>query len=140
MNLVVLKGNLTKDIELKYTPNGTAIGKSSIAITDGFGDNQKTFFFDLTFWGKTAEMVNQYFNKGSQILINGRLAQDTWTAQDGTSRSKVHVIVERVEFCGKKNKGDVGSTNTTSTTSPAQTNQVDSQVPAVDIDEEEVPF
>jgi len=89
MNIIILKGNLTKDIELRYTPSGLAVGKSSIAITDGFGDKQKTFFFDLTFFGKTAEMVNQHFRKGSQILIHGKLAQETWTDnQTGQKRNK----------------------------------------------------
>ena len=90
MNILILKGNLSKDIELRYTPSGVAVGKSSIAITDGYGDKQKTFFFELTFFGKTAEMVKQHFHKGSQILVNGKLVQETWMdSQTGQNRSKV---------------------------------------------------
>jgi len=102
MNIVILKGNLTRNIELSYTPTGTAVGKSSIAINDGYGDKQRTFFFDLIFFGRGAEMVNQHFHKGSQILIHGKLVQDTWVDNNGNKKQKVNVVVERVEFCGTK--------------------------------------
>ena len=146
MNIVILKGNLTKEIELKYTPSGTAVAKSSIAITDGFGDKQKTNFFELTFWGKTAEMVNQYFRKGSQILINGRLQQETWTDQQGQKKSKISVIVEKVEFCGSKSSN--GEANNYQNQGnyqqpqPQQSNnyQTNAPAPEIDIDEENIPF
>ena len=145
MNIVVLKGNLTKDIELRYTPQGTAVGKSSIAITDGYGENQKSFFFDLTFWGKTAEMVNQHFKKGSQILINGRLQQDTWTDQQGQKRQKVSVVVEKVEFCGSKSNNQTNNYQNQGNyqqLQPQQSNnyQANQNIPSVDIDEEDIPF
>ena len=142
MNIVVLKGNLTKNIELRYTPQGTAVGKSSIAITDGYGDSQKTYFFDLTFWGKTAEMVNQHFQKGSQILINGRLQQETWTNQQEQKKQKISVIVEKVEFCG--NKSNNNQTNNYQNqgnyrqNTPQQSNNY--QANKYDLDEEDIPF
>jgi single-strand DNA-binding protein len=147
MNVVVLKGNLTKDIELKYTPGGIAVGKTSIAIADGYGDKQKTFFFNLTFFGKTAEMVNQHFHKGSQILIKGKLQQDTWVDNNGYKKQAVGVIVENVEFCGSKNNqtsnGEANKAqnygNDTAKT-PNQSSNGEANLPSVDIDEDEIPF
>lgn len=131
MNLVVLKGNLTKDIELKYTPNGTALAKTSIAISDGYGDNKKTYFFNLTFFGKTAEMVNQYLHKGSSILVRGKLVQETWTDNMGNKKQNVSVIVENVEFCEKKASQTNQPQQTYNQTPPQQNNN---------IDEESIPF
>ncbi len=111
MNKVILLGNLTRDIEVKYSQNGTAVGKSSIAVNRRFkGQNgefkDETMFIELTFWGRTAEIANQYFRKGSKILIDGRLVQDNWTAQDGSKKSKHSISVENIDFVDSKNSNN----------------------------------
>ena len=82
-NKVVLVGNLTRDIELRYTTSGVAIGNSSIAVTRKITSNgerrDETSFIDISFFGKSAEIANQYLNKGSKLLIEGRLKFDQWT-------------------------------------------------------------
>ena len=142
MNLVVLKGNLTKDVELRYSPSGTAVGKSSIAISDGYKDKQNTYFFNLTFFGKTAEMANQYLYKGSQVLVKGKLVQESWTDNMGNKKQNVSITVENMEFCGTKNQNQ-----TQNNPQPAQyqqpqrnTPQPQQNIPTVDIDEDEIPF
>ena len=76
-NRVVLVGNLTRDIELRYTTAGAAIGNSAIAVTRKFNVNgekrEETCFIDITFFGKQAEIANQYLSKGSKLLVEGRL-------------------------------------------------------------------
>lgn len=111
MNIVILKGNLTRDPELRYTPKGTAIAQCGIAINrvwtdDGGNKHEEVDFFDLNFWGRTAETVGQYFRKGKPILVQGKLKLDQWDdKQTGQKKSKVKVVCDRFEFCG----GDMSS-------------------------------
>ena len=106
-NKVVIVGNLTRDIELRYTPSGAAIGKSAIAATHKFTINGEkkddTCFIDISFFGKGAEIANQYLRKGSKLLIEGRLKFEQWTDQNGQNRSKHSITVESMEMLGDAN-------------------------------------
>ena len=103
-NRIVLVGNLTKDIELRYTQGGAAIGSCGIAVTRKFNSNgekrEETCFIDITFFGKQAEIANQYLGKGSKLLIEGRLKFDQWTDNNGQNRSRHTVAVENMEMLG----------------------------------------
>lgn len=104
-NKVVLVGNLTRDIELRYFQNGTAIGKTGIAVSRKFnaGNGEKgeeTCFIDLIFFGKTAEIANQYLSKGSKILVEGRLKFEQWIDNNGQNRSKHTISVDSMEMLG----------------------------------------
>ena len=111
-NKIVLVGNLTKDIDLRYTQGGAAIGSSSIAVTRKYTLNgekkEETCFIDLTFFGKQAEVSNQYLQKGSKLLVEGRLKFDQWQDSNGQNRSKHSVAVEVMEMLGdaKQNNQD----------------------------------
>ncbi|AJC84872.1 single-stranded DNA-binding protein [Campylobacter peloridis] len=104
-NKVVLVGNLTRDIEMRYAPSGSAIGSSAIAVTRKFSTNmgekrEETCFIDISFFGRTAEIANQYLGKGSKVLIEGRLRFEQWSDQNGQNRSKHSVQVENLEMLG----------------------------------------
>lgn len=103
-NRIVLVGNLTKPIELRYTQNGAAIGSTGIAVTRKYTLNgekrEETCFIDITFFGKQAETANQYLGKGSKLLIEGRLKFDQWQDNNGQNRSKHTVAVENMEMLG----------------------------------------
>lgn len=104
-NKVVLVGNLTRDIELRYSTSGSAIGNSAIAVTRKFNTQsgekkEETCFVDISFFGRTAEIANQYLSKGSKILVEGRLKLDQWTDNNGTNRSKHSIVVENMEMLG----------------------------------------
>lgn len=103
-NRIVLVGNLTRDIELRYTQSGAAIGGSGIAVTRKFSVNgekrEETCFIDITFFGKQAEIANQYLGKGSKLLVEGRLKFDQWTDNNGQNRSKHSIAVESMEMLG----------------------------------------
>ena len=103
-NRIVLVGNLTRDIELRYTQGGAAIGSSGIAVTRKYTLNgekrEETCFIDITFFGKQAEIANQYLNKGSKLLVEGRLKFDQWTDNNGQNRSKHSIVVESMEMLG----------------------------------------
>lgn len=108
-NKVILMGNLTRDPELKHLTN-TAVCNIGIAVNRKFkkADGEKveeTTFVDCKAWGKTGEIIAQYFGKGQAILVEGRLNLEQWQDKDGGNRSKLVVIVESFEFCGGKGEG-----------------------------------
>ena len=111
-NKIVLVGHLTRDIELRYTQSGAAIGSSGIAITRKFSVNgekrEETCFIDLTFFGKQAEVSNQYLQKGSKLLVEGRLKFDQWQDSNGQNRSKNSVAVEVMEMLGDAKQNNQG--------------------------------
>ena len=111
LNKVIMIGNLTRYIEPRYTPTGTAIAKTGLAVNRRFkGQNgeqkDETMFIDLTIFGRTAEMANQHLSKGKKILVEGRLVLDQWTDQNGQNRSKHSIAVESIEFLDKKDNGN----------------------------------
>ncbi len=101
-NKVVLVGNLTRDIELKYAQSGTAIASSAIATSRKYTSNgekkEEVMFVDITFFGRSGEVANQYLRKGSKILVDGRLNFEQWVDQNGQKRSKHTVIVETMQM------------------------------------------
>jgi len=105
-NKVVLVGNLTRDIELRYAQSGSAIANTAIATSRKFTQNgerkEEVCFIDITFFGRSAEVANQYLRRGSKILVEGRLKFDQWVAQDGSKRSKHTVIVETMQMMDSK--------------------------------------
>lgn len=115
INSVVLIGRLTRDIELRYSASGFAIGKTAIAVNQNKKDasgNWTTIghFFDVTILGKTAENVSKYVKKGSQIGINGHLELQQWE-KDGNKYSKVVIVADNVQFCGAKLEQNAPSPN-----------------------------
>ena len=120
-NKVVLMGNLTRDPELRTTPNGQTVCSFSLAINrtwkNAQGEQQEAVdYIDCNIWGKPAEIIDQYMNKGSGILVSGRLQQRSWE-QDGQKRSKVEVVVEDFNFVGGGNQGDGGGSYQSSSSS-----------------------
>jgi len=115
-NKIILQGNLTKDVEIRYTQGGSAIGNTGIAVTKKFKaqngeQKEKTLFVDLTFFGRSAEIANQYLHKGSKVLIDGELQLDQWTAQDGTKRSKHTVQVQNMQMLDSKSDNQAPQQN-----------------------------
>ena len=112
INSVVLVGNLTRDIEVRYSNSGVAIGRVSIAINRSRknGDQwvNEVSYFDITILGKTAENLRQYLVRGKQIAVQGSLVQDRWE-KDGQKFSKVYVLADSVQLCGGSNGGSSNS-------------------------------
>lgn len=158
-NKVILIGNLTRDIELKYIPSGAAIAKGAIATSHKYkaqdgSQKEEVCFLDFNVFGKAAEVLNQYVKKGSKVMLEGRLVLESWTAQDGTSRNRHSLRVEEFKFLDSKN--DNGS-NSNIEYQPKQVEQYSKpsyntqqggmrepayQVPEIniDIDDDEIPF
>jgi single-strand DNA-binding protein len=165
-NRVILVGNLTRDVEIRYTPSGSAIGKVGIATNRRFkaanGEQRdETMFIDLTFFGRTAEIANQYLRKGSKVLVEGRLVLEQWTAQDGTKRSRHSITVDNLQMLDRPgensgagyggSEGGYGAPkaesgygqpqpNRSAPASAPQQPPAQPSVPEIDIDEDEIPF
>ena len=114
-NKVILVGNLTRDIELRYSQSGMGIANTAIATSRKFTSNgekkEEVCFVDITFFARSAEVANQYLRKGSKILIEGRLNFDQWVDQNGQKRSKHSVVVETMQMLGSKDDNNQGTNN-----------------------------
>ena len=101
-NKVLLMGRLTRDPELRYTPQGTPVADIGLAVNREYtsGDERKkeTTFVDVTAWRRQAEVLCQYLTKGSPLFVEGHLVTDTWEAQDGQKRSRLKIILEGFQF------------------------------------------
>ena len=105
LNKVLLIGNLTRDPELRYTPQGTAVANLRLAINRKFRDKsqelkEETCFITVVVWDKQAETCNQYLHKGRQVFIEGRLQSRSWEDNAGQKRSVIEVRAERIQFLG----------------------------------------
>ena len=106
MNRVFLMGNVTRDPELRYISNGSAVTEIGLAINDrrksASGEwVEETTFVDITLWGRTAEIAGEYVTKGAPLLIEGRLKLDMWE-KDGKKNSKLRVVGDRMHLIGSR--------------------------------------
>ena len=133
-NKVILMGNLTRDPEVRYTPNGIAVASFAIAVNRKYkqGDETKeeVSYIDIVVFGKQAESCGQYIGKGDSVLIDGRLQQRRWDDKDtGQKRNKIEVVAQSVNFMPKRSSaGQAGG--------HAQSEPM----PEAPVDEGEIPF
>jgi len=109
-NRVFLLGNLTRDIELRYTSGNQPVANVGIAVNRRYktaeGEaREETTFVDCEAWGRTAEVMSQYLSKGRPVFIEGRLKLDQWQDKDGQNRSKLKVVVEGFQFIDSRGGG-----------------------------------
>lgn len=161
-NKVILMGNLTRDVEIRYSQGGSAIGSTGIAVNRKWKSpsgeqKEEVMFVDLTLFGRTAEIANQYLRKGKQVLVDGRLSLDQWTAQDGSKKSKHAVVVENLQMIGGREDAHSGDSSYGTQSQPSQPygnpsvsapqqpksakqTQPTHEIPSIDINEDEIPF
>lgn len=106
VNKIMVAGNLTRDVEMKYMPNGKAVANFSIAVNDSYKKDGEgnVSYLDIVVFEKQAENCNEYLSKGSPVFIEGKLKQRRWEAQDGSKRSKVEIVAHNVQFLDSKPK------------------------------------
>lgn len=113
-NKVILMGNLCRSVEVRHISSNTTVGNFGLAVnrkytTKDGSQKEEVAFVDCTVWGKTAEVMSQYLDKGDPVLIEGRLVTEQWDDKaTGAKRSKLSVIVEQFEFAGSGQGGDGG--------------------------------
>lgn len=145
-NKVILMGNLTRDPELRVTPNGNNICKFSIATSRTFktqdGDQrEETTFVDIDVFGRRAEVIAKYFTKGKPILVEGRLKLDQWENQSGEKRSKLLVVLENFSFVGSRSDSHESGYEETSPPPRKPSAAPSTPPPAANEDvEDDVPF
>lgn len=142
-NKVILMGNMTRDVELRYTPSGTAVTDIGLAVNEkrknAAGELvEDTTFVDVTLWGRNAEVAAEYLGKGSPILVEGRLKLDQWETDDGERRQKLKVVCERMQMVGSKKDGGGGGGNR-SQSAPNQGQEGNGSAPSGG-DDGDVPF
>ncbi len=146
-NKILLMGNLTRDPQLTYLPSETAVVDFGVAANRKYKgkDGQMkddVCFVDCRSFGRQAETINKYLTKGSPIFLEGRLTFDSWTAQDGTKRSKHRVTVENFQFLGQGSAQTGGNTtgsgynNSATNRPPAQNTNSGNNTPPDD----DIPF
>lgn len=139
MNKIILLATLTKDVELRYLQGGYAIATLNLAHNkkvkkqDG-SQSERVLYIKATCFGKTAEMVKQYFNKGSRILISGELTLNSWQDYNGNKRSEHSILIENIDFIDKVPKGEVKIVFE-DTQAPGQNDK-----PKIEIKQDEIPF
>ena len=146
-NRVIMLGNLTRECELRYLPNGSAVCTTGLATNRRFkkqdgSQGEEVCFIDITFFGRTAEIANQYLSRGKKVLVEGRLKLDQWTDQQGVKRSKHSITVESLQMMDSRQAD--GDTNN----APMQQNKPTvtyqdkdgNEYEMPDIDDSEIPF
>ena len=126
-NRIILLGNLTRDPQLSYTPNNTAVCKFGIATNHKWKDRdgnmrEQVCFVDCIVFGRSAETFNQYMAKGQPVLVEGRLDLNQWTTPEGDKRSKHEVVVDRFTFVGGGRGAEGGGQRGDSYAAPAPAN------------------
>lgn len=130
MNQIMLSGRLVKEPELRYTQTGTAIYSNAIAVDDGYGDNKKTYFIDITAFQKTAENAAQWTFKGQRVIVTGKLVKRSYDNAEGKKVYVTEVHVQQFEYMDFKEKKETEQ----------QRNPFDAISTPVQIDEDDIPF
>lgn len=107
LNKVFLIGNLTRDPEVRYLPSGSAVAEFDIGVNRRFKNREgelkeETLFIRIQSYGRTAEFCGEYLKKGRRICVEGRLRSDSWEAKDGTRRTRIGVVADRIQFADLK--------------------------------------
>ncbi len=150
VNKVFLMGNLTRDVELKYTPSNQPVATFGIAMNRRYktkdGENrEETTFVDCEAWARTAEVMSEYLSKGRPVFIEGRLKLDQWQDKEGNNRSKLRVVVENFQFVDSR--GNTGGGGGDRSSAPQQmASATTSSAPPPDsgqhqpVSEDDIPF
>ena len=138
MNRSVIVGRLTKDVDLRYTQNGKAVGNFTLAVNRPF-KNKQTNDFDADFincvaWGKQAENLAQYMKKGSQVGVDGRIQTRTYDDKDGKTVYVTEVVADNIQFLESRKDNDQNSKQ------QQENNPFESNAEPIDIDDSDLPF
>lgn len=143
MNKVILMGRLTKDVEMRQTPNGIAVARFAIAVNRRFKNANGEYdvdFINCIAWRKTGEFISRYFQKGSMIAVVGSIQTRSWDGNDGKKQYATEVIVDEVYFTGSKSENSTGGNTDFSDSGLDNLNSQYGEDFATIGDEEDLPF
>lgn len=142
----IITGNLTRDPELRTTPNGSNVCSFSVAVNRTYRDasgeqKEDVSFIDCSAWGKLGEMINQYAKKGTGVLVSGRLDQRSWEDKTtGQKRSRVEIVVEDFNFTGAARDNNGSSSDDSNSTDAPAPEDIPDDIPEEEINLSDVPF
>ena len=144
LNKVQLIGNMTRDPEMRYTPQGTAVCTFGVAtnrtwVTDSGEKREETEFHRIVAWNKLAELCSQLLFKGRRIYVEGRLQTRQWTGQDGQSRQATEIVIEDMIILDSKRQGENEVSQEMPSEIPAEPQAVET-APVADVPSEDIPF
>ena len=102
MNKVIMIGNVTKEVELRFAPSGTAVAKFTVALNDGWGEKKTVSYINCVAFGKTAEATANFTHKGSKVAVDGRLQTGSYDSKEGHKVYTTDVIVNQIKFLDSK--------------------------------------
>ena len=149
VNKVILIGNLTRDPELRYTPQGHAVCSFGVATnrewkTDDGGKQESTEFHNLVAWNKLAELCSQLLTKGAKVYVDGRLQTRDWTGDDGVKRYKTEIVIDEMLILNSKRSGPAAAGSTGEESQVGAEEKVEEvpgeEVSSEDVSAEEIPF
>jgi len=146
MNKVILLGNLTRDPDLRDSKSGSKFCNFGIAINEKWGEKEKVIFLDVVAFGRKAELMEEYFKKGSRILIDGQLDYNSWETDSGDKRNKVSVILNNFSFVNENvatDKDGVGKTDSKPDSKPDSKSESKDEGKSEPVDEkksDDIPF
>lgn len=108
INKTIIQGRLTKDVELRHTQSGKAVASFTVAWSENIKGSESKLFMPCVAWDKNGEFVSNFFRKGMEIVVEGRLGRRQWTDKDGNKQETVELTVDRAHFCGPKQESQVG--------------------------------
>lgn len=106
LNMTVIQGRLTKDVELRHTQSGTAVASFTVAWSEKYKEQERKLFLPCVAWSGTAEFISKYFSKGDQIIVDGYLTTRDWQDQNGNKRQATELTVDKAHFAGAKSQSD----------------------------------
>ena len=140
INKTILQGRLTRDPELRTTNTGVEVCSFTVAWSEEYKENKTELFLDCTAWRQTGAFIAQYFSKGKEIAVDGRLETQKYQDKQGNNRQKIVLTVDKAHFCGKKSDDSV-STSSAQYSAPQQTPPIQQQFDSCEnVDDGDLPF
>lgn len=144
INIVSLTGRLTREMEIKYTPSGTPVGKFSLAVNRNKkrGDKwvDEASFFECALFGKSSESLAQYLIKGKQVALSGEMRQERWTSQDGQNQSRIVVVISSISLMGSKDDTPANKPQQAPAPAPTKAPQQNQYPGPEAFDDDNIPF
>ena len=135
MNTMIISGNATAKGDLRYTSGGTAVLSFTIGNNERISkDKEATLFMNCVLFGKRAETIVQYIEKGTRLLVQGRVEQDNWVDKNGNRRTSYNLIVDKLDFMGCKNSSQTQKP----VVKPKE--EKEENIPTIDVDSDDIPF
>ena len=144
LNIAVIMGRLTADVELKTTNSGISVCSFSVAVDRNYskqGTERQTDFINCVAWRQSAEFISKYFHKGSMIAINGSIQTRNYTDKNGNNRTAVEIVVDQANFCGSKSESGTGNFSAHTDNAPASFSNADTgDFEEISMSDDDLPF